>query len=151
MWPASFQAFQRSAGFSDGGLVAAVEQGEAAGIIAERVRGRAVGQEQEGRAVRVFLDGGQPDRLFFGVAVGRRAVGQEAVVAARRPPAPQGVVELLYPFLGAGLDHRPLAALQRPGEQLRQRVFQRRPQEMVEADLGHSLSGAFCPTPVGRV
>jgi hypothetical protein len=64
------------------------------------------------------MPGRQPDRLAFGVAVGRAAVRQESVV----PIGPEQAVELILALgLAAAEDHPSTTAvrlLQQPGQRL---------------------------------
>ena len=53
----------------DGGRVAAVEKLEAALIVADALRRRAVGEEQELSPVEIVVRGRQPYRLVLSVAV----------------------------------------------------------------------------------
>ena len=123
-------------GVGDGVLVAAVEQFEAALVVGDPVRARAIGDEQERGAVGVLVEMGQPDRLALGLAVARRAVRQEAVGVV----GPEMGVERIDALGRAQQHDRALARLQGLHQQARQRVFQRRLGQVVEVDLGRHLA-----------
>src|SRR5262245_36564449 len=55
--------------FGNGGLIAAVEQLEAALVVADPLGASTVGDEQEGGAVGILVEMGEPDRLALGLAV----------------------------------------------------------------------------------
>ena len=101
----NFPAFSRRL---DSRRIIAVEQLETALEIADDLRGRAVGQKQEGCAVKGLVIGCDPDRLLFGVAILASAVRKPGTLFI----SPKQRIQGLGPLRGAGDDNRPLARFQ---------------------------------------
>ena len=64
----------------DRARIVAVEELEAAGILVDPGRARAVGQDEDLRAVRVLVLRREPDRLLGWKAVARPTMGKEAAI-----------------------------------------------------------------------
>ena len=103
----------------DGGRVAAVEQFEAALIVADVRGSRAVGEEQELGPVGVIIRGRQPYRLVLGRAVLFGAVGQPRALFI----GPQKPRQRLDALLRAGQNQGPLAGPEGLFQELRQHLL----------------------------
>src|SRR6185369_4077957 len=79
---------------------------------------------------------GQQHRLQRGLGLAVGAVREEGIVA----PGPQMRIERVDPLVGRRLHHDAPAALERFLQKLRQHAFDRLALQVIEEDLGHSLS-----------
>src|SRR5712692_3382514 len=118
--------------FDHGGIVAVEEVGAA------RERGEVLGldpvdEDQHRRAVRVLNPLAEPDRLVRGVAVAPRAMRQKARVVI----GPQQGAQMLDALGRGGPDNDAVALCPGSLQEARQGAFERRRQQMIEADLGH--------------
>src|SRR5262249_59709507 len=96
----------------------------------------AVDQEADLRPIWIVAAGGKVNGMGFGIAVPRRAMGKEALVAI----SPKQRVERLDPLLARGLDRGAPPAFQRALEQRRKHLLKRAPPKMVETDFGDAVA-----------
>src|SRR5437763_7360679 len=121
----------------DRGLVVAVEHVDAAGELGHVLGFDAIDEEQDRRAVGVLGPVTEPDWLRRRVAVAPRAVRQKARVVI----SPEQRVQMLDALRRSGADHDAVALAGGALQQARQGAFERRRQQMIEADLRHDLPG----------
>src|SRR5262252_377474 len=101
--------------------VVAVEDIGAARERLEIPRFEAVDEDDHRGPVRVFVEMGQPDRLYRRIAVASRAMRQKGGVLIR----PQRRIQMFDPFWRPGPDHRPMAVRARTFEKLGQGSLER--------------------------